>query len=400
MKPPAPILSSRAPRPMRQRPSDEDLFAGSTMTFGEHLEELRGCLFKSVLALVAGCVLGLFIGGSVVDFIQSPLENALTSYYENQATEDTRKALAAMEASGEPLPASPERIASMVAEEHLLPTEALVDPRMVLSELQRVYPERFGEIELPPAGSPPAAGPVAPDGADAAANGVASNGGSTGQADEDVEPLYTRQGLIRIFLWHPTEEDSRIRAKGLSVHEAFSIYVKASLLVGTLLASPYIFYQIWSFVAAGLYPHEKKYVHVFLPFSLGLFLLGAATAFFFVFEPVLAFLFSFNRGLGIDLDPRISEWLGFVLVLPIGFGISFQLPLVMLFLERIGIFSVEAYRSKLRIAILVIFIISMFLTPADPYSMLLMAVPLTFLYFGGILLCKLMPRRRGPHAAA
>jgi sec-independent protein translocase protein TatC len=189
-----------------------------------------------------------------------------------------------------------------------------------------------------------------------------------------------------------------VRTTTLNAHEAFSIYVKASLLVGVLLSSPWIFYQIWSFVAAGLYPHEKYYVHVFLPFSLGLFLLGAALAFFFVFEPVLDFLLGFNAWLAIDPDPRISEWLSFVLILPIGFGIAFQLPLVMLFLERIGIFDVDAYVSRWRIAILVIFVLSMFLTPADPYSMLLMAIPLTFLYFGGVLLCRLMPKKRSPYS--
>ena len=130
--------------------------------------------------------------------------------------------------------------------------------------------------------------------------------------------------------------------------------------------------------------------------SLGLFLAGAALAFFFVFEPVLTFLFTFNNWLGIDPDPRISEWLGFVMMLPLGFGVSFQLPLVMLFLERIGIFDIETYLTKIRIAILVIFVISMFLTPADPTSMLLMAVPLTILYYGGILLCKYMPKQSSP----
>ena len=206
----------------------------------------------------------------------------------------------------------------------------------------------------------------------------------------------SKDDLVPLFLFRSTKDDSRVRAKSLGAHEAFVIYMKASLLVGLLLASPYIFYQIWSFVAAGLYPHEKHYVHVFLPFSLGLFLLGAATAFFLVFEPVLNFLFSFNRTLGIDIEPRITEWLSFVLVLPLGFGISFQLPLVMLFLERIGIADVRTYLSKWRVAILVIFVLAMFLTPADPYSMFLMAVPLLILYFGGILLCRFMPRRRSP----
>ena len=170
--------------------------------------------------------------------------------------------------------------------------------------------------------------------------------------------------------------------------------------MGVLLASPWIFYQIWHFVAAGLYPHERRYVHLYLPFSLGLFLLGAALAFFVVFEPVLNFLLSFNRHLGIDPEPRINEWLGFVLLLPVGFGIGFQLPLVMLFLERIGLFTMRTYAAQWRIAVLVIFVVAAILTPPDPTSMLLLAGSLTTLYFGGILLCKLMPRRSGPFEGA
>jgi sec-independent protein translocase protein TatC len=169
------------------------------------------------------------------------------------------------------------------------------------------------------------------------------------------------------------------------------VYMKASLVVGALIASPLIFYFIWQFVAAGLYRTERKQVYVYLPISLGLFLAGAALAFFVVFDYVLDFLFWFNEQMGITPTPRISEWMSFVLLLPLGFGISFQLPLVMLFLERIGVFSIENYVSKWRLAVVVICTLSMFLTPADPGSMILMAVPLVFLYFGGILLCRYMP---------
>jgi sec-independent protein translocase protein TatC len=111
---------------------------------------------------------------------------------------------------------------------------------------------------------------------------------------------------------------------------------------------------------------------------------------------VLDFLFSFNRMMDIDPDPRISKWLSFVLFLPLGFGVAFQLPLVMLFINRIGVISVQTYLEKWRIAILTIFVLSMLLTPADPISMLLMALPLTVLYFGGIGLCRWMPRGRNP----
>jgi sec-independent protein translocase protein TatC len=140
-------------------------------------------------------------------------------------------------------------------------------------------------------------------------------------------------------------------------------------------------------------------VNYFLPFSLLLFLAGASLAFFFVFKPVLAFFFSFNRSLGIDPDPRISEWLSFVLMMPLGFGLAFQLPLVMLFLARIGIFDVEVYLAKWKIAVLGMAVASMVLSPGgDPYSMLMMLVPLIILYFGGVALCKWLPSKRNPYA--
>jgi sec-independent protein translocase protein TatC len=149
-------------------------------------------------------------------------------------------------------------------------------------------------------------------------------------------------------------------------------------------------------VAAGLYPHEKGYVFMYLPFSLTLFLSGCALCFFYVLKYVLDFLFMFNDWMNVDPDMRISEWFGFALFLPLGFGVAFQLPLVMLFLERIGVMTVPAYLSKWRISVMVIIVASAILTPADPYSMLLMAIPLVFLYFLGIGLCRYLPRRRSP----
>ena len=107
-------------------------------------------------------------------------------------------------------------------------------------------------------------------------------------------------------------------------------------------------------MASGLYRHERYYVRVYLPFSVLLFLAGASLAFCFVFQPVLRFLLNFNGMLGINPTPQISDWLNFVLLVPLCFGISFQLPLVMLFLERIGVFTVNAYLSKWRIAVLAI----------------------------------------------
>jgi len=346
-----------------RRKYDKDLFKDTTMTFGEHLEELRTCLFKAIWGLAIGFAVGLYFGGQVVEYIQSPLEKALAAYYQNQSITWVKQELEKANVSGEELPWTAEQIVELVETEKLLPEGAYVDPAEVLRQLKTIYPEQLQNVSVP---------------------------------SRDPSETLQKRHLKRIFFWRPIEDDARIRAKSLNPHEAFIIYIKASLLVGVILASWWIFYQIWTFVAAGLYPHEKKYIHVFLPISVGLFLAGAAVAFFFVTGYVLDFLFRFNSALGIDPDPRISEWLSFVLVLPFGFGISFQLPLVMLFLERIGIFDVQAYLSKWRVAVLVIAVAAMMLTPADPYSMILMAAPLIVLYFGGILFCKYMPRNRSP----
>jgi sec-independent protein translocase protein TatC len=201
--------------------------------------------------------------------------------------------------------------------------------------------------------------------------------------------------LAEITFWEP----ARSRIQSLGVPEAFMAWMKAWFVLALILACPWISYQLWLFVAAGLYGHERKMVYLCLPASIGLFLLGAAMAFAFVFDPVLDFLFSYNRKLGINIEPRFKDWIGFVLLLPIGFGVSFQLPLVMLALERIGIVTLESFISRWRIYILAIFFVSMILTPADPVSMLLMAIPLTVLYFLGILLCRNMPRSMRQPAA-
>jgi sec-independent protein translocase protein TatC len=295
--------------------SDEDLFEQSKMSFGQHLEELRVALWKCIIALLLGSLVGFAIGKQVVVFIQTPLQAGLEAFRIDQARDWSGK---------EPV---------IVEDRTFIPIEVF---------------------------------------------------------EKQEEAMRKR------MLWMPLDQDPRTQPIGTGVQDAFMVYVKAALLVGAVVASPAIFFFIWSFVASGLYAHERKYVYIFMPFSLGLFLLGASVAFFFAVKLVVVFLFGFYRWLEIAPTPRINEWLSFVLLLPIGFGIAFQLPLVMLFLERIGVFTRAVYLSAWRIAILVICVLSMLLTPADPWSMILLAVPLTVLYFGGIGLCTFLPRRQTP----
>jgi sec-independent protein translocase protein TatC len=347
------------------RTSDKDLFHESTMSFGEHLDELRGALVKSVLALAIGTCVGLYVADWVVQWIQAPLKSALEEFALDQAIQRFLVRSHEREAAGEHVPAElkdPTYVAKMIREGGMLFGELYIDPAGVLTALREKYPQ-LPEIELP-------------------------------ARNPNLPPL--KSDLVRILTWHPVKDDMRVRVVGLSPQEAFLIWIKAGLVTGFILSSPAVFYFLWEFVAAGLYPQEKSYVYIFLPFSLGLFLAGALLTFFFVFPQMLSFFFGFYARIDTDPDQRLSEWLSLVLIMPIGFGLSFQLPLVMLFLERIGIFTTASYLSSWRIAILVMAVIAMVITPTgDPQTMLMLLAPLTVLYFAGILLCKWMPRREG-----
>jgi Tat protein translocase TatC len=203
------------------------------------------------------------------------------------------------------------------------------------------------------------------------------------------EPLVFSAMLNRAIGW----TQGRFEISTMSIMEAFMAYFKVALMCGFVLGSPWIFYQLWSFVAAGLYPHEKRLVNVYLPFSLLLFLLGVLACQFFVIPKAVGALLWFNEWLDMQPDLRFNEWLSFAIMMPVVFGISFQLPLVMMFLERIGITTVQTYLSYWKIAFFLIHVLAAFLMPTpDIFSMEMLAVPLFGLYGLGILLCKLNPR--------
>jgi sec-independent protein translocase protein TatC len=343
---------------------DETRFEHTKMTFGQHLDELRLALIKAVAAWVLGLLAGLVVAGPMVEYVQTPLKQALTNFYRNQAAAEYRRHFEQLKAEGEPAPNDVAAAADLLADENLVAEDRLIDPREALAAVAHAYPQAANQSPLPPR--------------------------------DATQPIH-RSDLVPLRIYHTLADDSRVRVVGLSVHEPFTMFIKATIVLGTVISSPFIFYFLWQFVAVGLYPHEKQYVRVFLPISLGLFLAGVLMTFFVVFHFVLSFLFQFYAWMHIDPDPRISDWMSFVLVMPVLFGISFQLPLAMLFLERIGIFTTTIYLSYWRVSVLVIFILAMVLTPtADPQTMMLMAVPMTFLYFGGIAMCKLMPRRFKP----
>ena len=169
--------------------------------------------------------------------------------------------------------------------------------------------------------------------------------------------------------------------------EAFFVYLKLSLFGGILLASPVLLWEVWCFVAPGLYDQEKKYVYPFVIFSTVLFATGVSFGYFVVFPIAFKFFMGYSSEI-IKPLPSIKEYLNFSCKLLFAFGVVFELPLFVLFLAKIGLVNEKMLRSKRKFAILGIFAVAAILTPPDVVSQILMAIPLLVLYEISILVAK------------
>jgi len=184
------------------------------------------------------------------------------------------------------------------------------------------------------------------------------------------------------------------RLQTLAPADGFISYIKIALISGMILSSPWIFYQIWMFVAAGLYPHEKRYVYHATPFSAILFVTGALFFVFVVAPLTLKFLVEFNqRVLGVSSNFTFTNYISFITMLMLIFGAAFQTPIAIYFLNRTGLVSIQSLHKSRKFVLLGIFIIAAMATPPDPISQVTLAIPLYVLFEIGILLSVLAERR-------
>lgn len=345
------------------RPSETDLFAEEqampAMSFGDHIEELRARLILGLLGLAAGVIITLTpiptpwgtvnLGRWVFESMQQPAQDALNEFYDDQAARREAEA----------------RQREAVTE----PMTVRVQAAAFADAIRRIWPEA---LPAPPASA------------------------LEGQVVE-LPLVYQQADWIQGLNRYAERKRALI---SLTPLETFMVFFMVCMVSGLVLASPWVFYQIWAFIGAGLYRHERYYVMKFLPFSLGLFLGGVMLCFFYVLPFTLKFLLDFNVWLGIEPNLRITDWISFATVLPLIFGISFQTPLVMMILERIGIFTVEDYRSKRKFALLIIVVGAAAITPTgDPLTMSLLAGPMYALYELGIHMINLRLRREAAEAA-
>lgn len=173
----------------------------------------------------------------------------------------------------------------------------------------------------------------------------------------------------------------------------FLVPLKLAFMASIFFAMPYILYQVWAFVAPGLYRHEKRFAVPLVVSSIVLFYSGIGFAYFVVYPLMFEFLASSGPE-GVAFTPEIAEYLNFVLLLFFAFGIAFEVPVATVLLAATGLVRVETMTKNRGYVILGIFIIAAFLTPADAISQTLMAVPMWLLYEAGVILSRILLKER------
>lgn len=193
-------------------------------------------------------------------------------------------------------------------------------------------------------------------------------------------------------------EGSKMIATG--VVTPFLIPVKVTMLVAFIIALPWVLYQMWAFIAPGLYTHEKKLIAPLVISSSTLFIVGIAFCYFLVFGVVFRFINDFAPK-SISVAPDIDSYFGFVMTMFIAFGLTFEVPVVVIVLVRMGLVTVEKLKQVRPYVIVGAFVIAAIVTPPDVVSQLLLAIPLCLLYEVGLFLAPLFVRAtRAPEEAA
>src|SRR5882757_2729494 len=184
-----------------------------------------------------------------------------------------------------------------------------------------------------------------------------------------------------------------------TVMSPFTTPFKLSLFVALFLAMPFVIYQLWAFVAPGLYRHEKRFAVPLLISSILLFYIGVVFAYFFVF-PVMFQFFAATTPHGVAMMTDISAYLDFVLTMFLAFGAAFEVPIAVVLLVLTGVVRLEKLKQNRGYVLIGIFVLAAFLTPPDAISQCIMAIPMYGLYEGGLLMARLLSRPKGAQAAA
>ncbi|HNY78843.1 MAG: twin-arginine translocase subunit TatC [Sedimentisphaerales bacterium] len=303
-----------------------------TMSLGDHLEELRARLILAILGLVIGSVIALIFGTHILRFIERPYYSTMGKRFQ-----DTE-------------------VPEMQAE--------------ILSFLDLFFTGLTEKLATDP--NAPAIDP----------NRVAF----IRDVSADAVKAWTKQ-VYGAGEGRRLPDDARLKVLGIP--EAFTAYMKIAFISGLILTCPWVFYQLWMFVAAGLYAHERRYVRQAVPFSAALFIIGALFFLFVVAPLTLKFFLAFNDIVGVAANWTLEKYISFVTVLMLVFGLAFQTPIAIFILVRTGLVALKTLREVRKYVILVTVIVAAVVTPPDVISQIMLAIPLYALYELGLLLAHL-----------
>jgi len=299
-----------------------------TMSLGDHLEELRARLILALTGLTIGALVSMFgFGTQIIKFIEKPYVGAMSKYIHAKETPRVKAEMTSF---------------VNLFFENLV---ARIDPNEPQLDAKRV--EFIHKASL-----------------------------------KAVEDWIERTRIASDNKELPTFA----RLQTLAPAEAFVAYMKVSFIAGLILTSPWVFYQIWMFVAAGLYPRERKYVHTAVPFSAGLFVIGALFFLFVIAPLTLKFFLGFGDIVGTASNWTLQRYVSFITVLMLVFGLAFQTPIAIFILVRTGLVSIATLRRVRKYVILAMFVIAAVATPPDVISQISLAIPLCALYELGIIL--------------
>ncbi|MFN0057998.1 MAG: twin-arginine translocase subunit TatC [Planctomycetota bacterium] len=420
------------------------------MSFGEHLEELRSRLFRCVLATAVGFIVALCFQNSLVLFLATPHQQAMEILSMNVEVARLAQSLDGVSARVSAIaPATGQELARR-SEEYALVAAALAaeavagDPNFerwtavragfeLLAGAERslgLYP-RFVEaveqlsaelerLEARHTFSVPARAQVAKDRVQQIRDVLARWNSISRAPDADdahnrlvaVDPNGAREVaaltaelvLVREKIRRVADPNSgEYRLKALGYPDVFFAHIKVCVLFGLLIGLPWTSFELWAFIAAGLYPRERHAVSPLIPLSLVSMVAGAAFAFYVVIPVGLAYLGTFGSPELVEASYTLKEYLSLVIVLMLGMGLVFQLPLGMVFVTRAGLIPTKMFRKYRRYSIIGAVVIGAILTPPDAVSQLLMVGPMLLLYELGIVACDVLDRRaarREAHGAS
>ncbi|HYX29643.1 MAG TPA: twin-arginine translocase subunit TatC [Pyrinomonadaceae bacterium] len=349
------LIKSRA-----EKESGEEL--GGQMSFLEHLDELRTRLIRSMAFVLITAFICWFVSGYIYRFLEAPVNRALA-----EAQQQRRVPVAGLNGQLSTLPLNSLRQNDKI--------------RYAFPELTRI-------------------GPVSiPAGASVMARVDKDAQGNLGLFTD--EPLSAGNDIVPKDVKLPIDlstgyeklRDPNDKLIVTTALEPFALYVKVSLYAAIGLSVPFLLWQIWAFVAPGLYPHERKYVTPFIALSSIFFVLGAATAYYLIFPPAAKYLL----GLGSDfrLLLKADDYFDFIILLMLAMGVVAQMPAITYVLARMGLVTARWMLKVWRVAIITILIVAAVVSPTnDVPNMLLFAAPMFVLYAISIVVAWLSGRQR------